>query len=87
MNVVTGPKFNTQYVSTFEGAFAIPKGNPVLDFSKSPNFKINSSTNRRNIFYGNSSWGSHFKFVLNKNIDDFTKSVFNSTDQIEVSYV
>ena len=87
VNVVTGPKFNTQYVSTFEGAFAIPKGNPVLDFSKSPNFKINSSTNRRNIFYGNSSWGSHFKFILNKNIDDFTKSVFNSTDQIEVSYV
>ena len=87
VNVVTGPKFNTQYVSTFEGAFAIPKGNPVLDFSKSPNFKINSSTNRRNIFYGNSSWGSRFKFVLNKNIDDFTKSVFNSTDQIEVSYV
>ena len=87
VNVVTGPKFNTQYVSTFEGAFAIPKGNPVLDFSKSPNFKINSSTNRRNIFYGNSSWGSRFKFILNKNIDDFTKSVFNSTDQIEVSYV
>lgn len=87
VNVVTGPKFNTQYVSTFEGAFAIPKGNPVLDFSKSPNFKINSSTNRRNIFYGNSSWGSHFKFILNKNIDDFTKSVFNSTGQIEVSYV
>lgn len=87
VNVVTGPKFNTQYVSTFEGAFAIPKGNPVLDFSKSPNFKINSSTNRRNIFYGNSSWGSRFKFILNKNIDDFTKSVFNSTGQIEVSYV
>lgn len=87
VNVVTGPKFNTQYVSTFEGAFAIPKGNPVLDFSKSPNFKINSSTNRRNIFYGNSSWGSRFKFILNKNIDNFTKSVFNSTDQIEVSYV
>ena len=87
VNVVTGPKFNTQYVSTFEGAFAIPKGNPVLDFSKSPNFKINSSTNRRNIFYGNSSWGSRFKFILNKNIDDFTKSVFNSTEQIEVSYV
>ena len=87
VNVVTGPKFNTQYVSTFEGAFAIPMGNPVLDFSKSPNFKINSSTNRRNIFYGNSSWGSRFKFILNKNIDDFTKSVFNSTDQIEVSYV
>ena len=89
VNVVTGPKFNTQYVSTFEGAFAIPNGNPVLDFSRSPNFKINSSTNRRNIFYGNSnnSWGSHFKFILNKNIDDFTKSVFNSTNQIEVSYV
>ena len=87
VNVVTGPKFNTQYVSDFEGAFAIPKGNPVLDFSKSPNFKINSSTNRRNIFYGNSSWGSRFKFILNKNIDDFTKSVFNSTGQIEVSYV
>ena len=89
VNVVTGPKFNTQYVSTFEGAFAIPNGNPVLDFSRSPNFKINSSTNRRNIFYGNSnsSWGSRFKFILNKNIDDFTKSVFNSTNQIEVSYV
>ena len=87
VNVVTGPKFNTQYVSTFEGAFAIPKGNPVLDFSKSPNFKINSSTNRRNIFYGNNSYGSRFKFILNKNIDDFTKSIFNNTNQIEVSYV
>ena len=87
VNVVTGPKFNTQYVSTFEGAFAIPNGNPVLDFSKSPNFKINSSTNRRNIFYGNSSFGSRFKFILNKNIDDFTKSIFNDTNTIEVSYV
>lgn len=87
VNVVTGPKFNTQYVSTFEGAFAIPNGNPVLDFSKSPNFKINSSTNRRNIFYGNSLYGSHFKFILNKNIDDFTKSIFNDTNTIEVSYV
>ena len=87
VNVVTGPKFDTRYVNTFEGAFAIPRGKPVLDFSNSPNFKINSSANRTNIFYGNSLYGNHFKFILNKNIDDFTKSVFNSTDQIEVSYV
>lgn len=87
VNVVTGPKFDTRYVNTFEGAFAIPKGNPVLDFSRSPNFKINSSANRMNIFYGNSLYGSHFKFILNKNIDDYTKSVFNNTNTIEVSYV
>ena len=87
VNVVTGPKFDTRYVSTFEGAFAIPNGKPVLDFSNSPNFKINSSANRTNIFYGNSLYGNHFKFILNKNIDDFTKSVFNSTGTIEVSYV
>lgn len=87
VNVVTGPKFDTKYVNTFEGAFAIPRGKPVLDFSRSPNFKIGSSTNRRNIFYGNSLNGNHFKFILNKNIDDFTKSVFNSTNTIEVSYV
>lgn len=87
VNVVTGPKFDTKYVNTFEGAFAIPIGKPVLDFSRSPNFKIGSSTNRRNIFYGNSLNGNHFKFILNKNIDDFTKSIFNSTNTIEVSYV
>ena len=87
VNVVTGPKFDTRYVNTFEGAFAIPKGNPVLDFSRSPNFKIDSSANRRNIFYGNSLYGSHFKFILNKNIDYFTKSIFNDTNTIEVSYV
>lgn len=87
VNVVTGPKFDTRYVNTFEGAFAIPRGNPVLDFSRSPNFKIDSSANRRNIFYGNSLYGSHFKFILNKNIDYFTKSIFDGTDTIEVSYV
>ena len=87
VNVVTGPKFDTRYVNTFEGAFAIPRGKPVLDFSRSPNFKINSSANRANIFYANNLYGNHFKFILNKNIDDFTKSVFNSTDTIEVSYV
>lgn len=87
VNVVTGPKFDTRYVNTFEGAFAIPRGNPVLDFSRSPNFKIDSSANRNNIFYGNSLYGSHFKFILNKNIDHFTKSIFNGTGQIEVSYV
>ena len=87
VNVVTGPKFDTKYVNTFEGAFAIPRGNPVLDFSRSPNFKIDSEANRTNIFYGNSSYGSHFKFILNKNIDYFTKSIFNSNSNIEVSYV
>lgn len=87
VNVVTGPKFDTRYVTTFEGAFAIPNGNPVLDFSRSPNFKIDSSANRNNIFYGNNSWGSHFKFILNKNIDNYTKSIFNNTSSIEVSYV
>ena len=87
VNVVTGPKFDTKYVNTFEGAFAIPYGKPVLDFSRSPNFKIDSSANRRNIFYGNNLYGNHFKFILNKNIDDFTKSIFDGTSQIEVSYV
>lgn len=87
VNVVTGPKFDTRYVNTFEGAFAIPRGNPVLDFSRSPNFKIDSSANRNNIFYGNSSYGSHFKFILNKNIDYFTRSIFDSNSNIEVSYV
>lgn len=87
VNVVTGPNFDTRYISTFEGAFAIPRGKPVLDFSNSPNFKINSSANRTNIFYGNSLYGNHFKFILNKNIDDYTKSIFNSTNTIEVSYV
>lgn len=87
VNVVTGPNFDTRYINTFEGAFAIPRGKPVLDFSNSPNFKINSSANRTNIFYANSINGNHFKFILNKNIDDFTKSVFNSTGQIEVTYV
>lgn len=87
VNVVTGPKFDTKYVNTFEGAFAIPNGKPVLDFSRSPNFKIDSSANRRNIFYGNNLYGNHFKFILNKNIDDFTKSIFDGTSQIEVSYV
>lgn len=87
VNVVTGPKFDTKYVNTFEGAFAIPYGTPVLDFSRSPNFKIDSSANRKNIFYRNYLHGDHFKFILNKNIDDFTKSIFNSDSTIEVSYV
>lgn len=81
VNVVTGPKFDTRYVTTFEGAFAITSGNPVYDFSRSPNFKISESANTNNIFYRGRS-----KFILNKNIDDYTKSVFQNGRQ-EVEYV
>ena len=82
VNVVTGPKFDTRYVTTFEGAFAITYGSPVFDFSRSPNFKISESANTNNIFYS----ADNCKFILNKNIDDYTKSVF-SKHGIEVSYV
>lgn len=85
VNVVTGPKFDTSYVNTFEGAFAIPSGNPVFDFSGSPNFKINQSANITNIFYG--MWSNTPKFILNKNIDTYTKSVFSNASNIEVEYV
>lgn len=82
VNVVTGPKFDTRYVTTFEGAFAITSGRPVFDFSRSPNFKISESANTSNIFYGT----RNCKFILNKNIDDYTKSVFQNSGQ-EVEYV
>ena len=82
VNVVTGPKFDTRYVTTFEGAFAITSGNPVFDFSRSPNFKISESANIDNIFYV-----AHCKFILNKNIDNYTKSVFSNNRYIEVEYV
>ena len=82
VNVVTGPKFDTRYVTTFEGAFAITSGRPVFDFSRSPNFKISESANTNNIFYR----ASNCKFILNKNIDDYTKSVFQK-NKIEVEYV
>ena len=82
VNVFTGPKFDTRYVTTFEGAFAITSGNPVFDFSRSPNFKISESANTNNIFYG-----AHCKFILNKNIDNYTKSVFSNNRYIEVEYV
>lgn len=80
VNVVTGPKFDTRYITTFEGAFAITSGSPVFDFSRSPNFKISESANTSNIFYG----ARNCKFILNKNIDDYTKSVFRRQ---EVEYV
>lgn len=82
VNVVTGPKFDTRYVTTFEGAFAITSGRPVFDFSRSPNFKISKSANTNNIFYRI----NNCKFILNKNIDDYTKSVFQNSEQ-EVEYV
>ena len=82
VNVVTGPKFDTRYVTTFEGAFAITSGRPVFDFSRSPNFKISESANTNNIFYR----ASNCKFILNKNIDDYTKSVFQNSGQ-EIEYV
>ena len=82
VNVVTGPKFDTRYVTTFEGAFAITSGSPVFDFSRSPNFKISESANTNNIFYGI----HNCKFILNKNIDDYTKSVFQNSRQ-EIEYV
>ena len=82
VNVVTGPKFDTRYVTTFEGAFAITSGSPVFDFSRSPNFKISESANTNNIFY----MARNCKFILNKNIDDYTKSVFRN-NRIEVEYV
>lgn len=82
VNVVTGPKFDTRYVTTFEGAFAITNGNPVFDFSRSPNFKIDSSANTTNMFFR-----ARGKFIFNKNIDDYTKSIFDRQGGIEVSYV
>lgn len=82
VNVVTGPKFDTRYVTTFEGAFAITSGSPVFDFSRSPNFKISESANTNNIFFR--AWNC--KFILNKNIDDYTKSVFQNSGQ-KVEYV
>ena len=82
VNVVTGPKFDTRYVTTFEGAFAITSGSPVFDFSRSPNFKISESANINNIFYGI----HNCKFILNKNIDDYTKMLFQQSRQ-EVEYV
>ena len=82
VNVVTGPKFDTRYVTTFEGAFAITSGSPVFDFSRSPNFKISESANTNNMFYA----AFNCKFILNKNIDDYTKSVFRN-NRIEVEYV
>ena len=82
VNVVTGPKFDTRYVTTFEGAFAITSGRPVFDFSRSPNFKISESANTNNIFYRT----RNCKFILNKNIDDYTKSVFQNSRQ-EIEYV
>ena len=82
VNVVTGPKFDTRYVTTFEGAFAITSGRPVFDFSRSPNFKISESANTNNIFYR----ARNCKFILNKNIDDYTKSVFQDNGQ-KVEYV
>lgn len=82
VNVVTGPKFDTRYITTFEGAFAITSGSPVFDFSRSPNFKISESAKRDNIFY----MTRNCKFILNKNIDDYTKSVFQNSRQ-EVEYV
>ena len=82
VNVVTGPKFDTRYVTTFEGAFAITSGRPVFDFSRSPNFKISESANTNNIFYH----ANGCRFILNKNIDDYTKSVFSNNRQ-EVEYV
>ena len=82
VNVVTGPKFDTRYITTFEGAFAITSGRPVFDFSRSPNFKISESANTNNIFF----FTRNCKFILNKNIDDYTKSVFRNNG-IEVEYV
>ena len=82
VNVVTGPKFDTRYVTNFEGAFAITSGRPVFDFSRSPNFKISESANTNNMFYR----ANNCKFILNKNIDDYTKSVFRNNGQ-EVEYV
>ena len=82
VNVVTGPKFDTRYVTNFEGAFAITSGSPVFDFSRSPNFKISESANTNNMFYR----ARNCKFILNKNIDDYTKSVFSNNIQ-EVEYV
>lgn len=82
VNVVTGPKFDTRYITTFEGAFAITSGRPVFDFSRSPNFKISESANTNNMFYQT----RNYKFILNKNIDDYTKSVF-SNNRIVVEYV
>lgn len=83
VNVVTGPNFDTRYVTTFEGAFAITSGSPVFDFSRSPNFKISESANIENIFYAT----HNCKFILNKNIDAYTKSVFSNNSYIEVEYV
>ena len=82
VNVVTGPKFDTRYVTTFEGAFAITSGSPVFDFSRSPNFKISESANTNNMFYA----AFNCKFILNKNIDDYTKSVFQNSGQ-KIEYV
>lgn len=82
VNVVTGPKFDTRYITTFEGAFAITSGSPVFDFSRSPNFKISESANIDNIFFGI----HNCKFILNKNIDDYTKSLFQQSRQ-EIEYV
>ena len=82
VNVVTGPKFDTRYITTFEGAFAITSGSPVFDFSRSPNFKISESANTNNIFYA-----AHCKFILNKNIDSYTKNVISNNRYVEVEYV
>ena len=82
VNVVTGPKFDTRYITTFEGAFALTSGRPVFDFSRSPNFKISKSANINNIFYR----VRNCKFILNKNIDDYTKSLFQNSGQ-EIEYV
>lgn len=91
VNVVTGPNFDTQYITTFEGAFASPKSKIVFDFSKSPKFKISSSANIKNIFYGNKAGDLNWcEFILNKNIDDYTKSIFNeavNSNKIKVSYI
>lgn len=91
VNVVTGPNFDTQYITTFEGAFAIPKSKVVFDFSKSPKFKISSSANIKNIFYGSKVGDLNWcEFILNKNIDDYTKSIFTeavNSNKIKVSYI
>lgn len=91
VNVVTGPNFDTQYITTFEGAFAIPKSKVVFDFSKSPKFKISSSANIKNIFYGSTAGDLNWcEFILNKNIDDYTKSIFTkavNSNKIKVSYI
>lgn len=91
VNVVTGHNFDTQYITNFEGAFASPKSKVVFDFSKSPKFKISSSANIKNIFYGSKAGDLNWcEFILNKNIDDYTKSIFTeavNSNKIKVSYI